>query len=146
MLQQKLVDFTKNILVSLAAWALFVVYFWFGILKVFDLSPASELIHDLFVRTIPFMDFGVFMILFGLYEMLIGILFLFKKTARIGFYLFLPHLVMTTMPLVLVPGLWSLPFVPTLEGQYIIKNLLLLACAVLVFSTTGSKVENAPQI
>jgi putative oxidoreductase len=44
--------------------------------------------------------------------------------------LLLLHVVLTLLPLLLLPGLtWQSPLVPTLEGQYIIKNLVILAAA-----------------
>ena len=58
-----------------ARFGLFVIFFWFGILKVLGMSPASPLVAELFAKTIPFMSFGTFIILFGLFECLIGVLF-----------------------------------------------------------------------
>ncbi len=119
----------------LARIALFVVYFWFGTLKVFDLSPATPLVQALFEKTIPFMSFPIFMILFGLFEMLVGVLFLIKGFEKPAFYLFVLHMLTTLMPLTTVPAAtWSSFMVPTLEGQYIIKNIALIALAVGIFT------------
>lgn len=116
----------------LARVSLFVVYFWFGLLKLLGLSPAEQLVQDLFSTTIGFMSFETFYVLFSLFEILIGILFLIPKATRLVFVLFIFHMVMTTGPLVLLPqSSWNVfLLVPTLTGQYIIKNLALLACAV----------------
>jgi uncharacterized membrane protein YkgB len=125
-----LIGFFHKHWIQMARFGLFVVYFWFGILKVIGLSPASPLVQALFERTIHFMPFTTFIVLFGLFEMLIGILFLVKGAERIVFPLLALHMVTTILPLALVPeATWQSPFVPTLEGQYIIKNLLLIACA-----------------
>ena len=114
----------------MARFGLFVVFFWFGILKVVGLSPASPLVQALFERTIHFMPFNVFLVVFGLFEMLIGILFVIRGAERIVLPLLALHMITTFMPLVLVTGAtWQRAFVPTLEGQYIIKNLVLIACA-----------------
>ena len=115
----------------LARIGLFVIFFWFGLLKVIGLSPATALVQDLFVNTIPFMPFPTFLILFGLFEMLIGVLFLISGLERLAIPLLFIHMITTLMPLVLIPQeTWSAMFVPTLEGQYIIKNLALIATAV----------------
>jgi hypothetical protein len=45
------------------------------------------------------------------------------------------HMMMTIMPLVLLPGVaWSQAFVPTLEGQYNLKNLAIIAVAISIVS------------
>jgi uncharacterized membrane protein YkgB len=107
-----------------------VIFFWFGALKVAGLSPASELVEKLFQQTVPFMSFSTFIILFGLFECLIGILFLIKSADRVVLPLLLLHMITTFMPLFLLPAVtWSGFLVPTLEGQYIIKNLVVIATA-----------------
>lgn len=77
------------------------------------------------------MSFGAFIVLFGLFECLIGILFLIKGAERVVMPLLLLHMITTFMPLFLLPAVtWSGWFVPTLEGQYIIKNLVVIATAI----------------
>jgi hypothetical protein len=104
-------------------------------LKVVGLSPASGLVQSLFERMIPFMNFSTFIILFGLLECLIGILFLFHGFERIVIPLLFLHMVTTFLPLFVLPHVtWSGFLVPTLEGQYIIKNLVVIGLAVGVAS------------
>jgi uncharacterized membrane protein YkgB len=110
--------------------ALFVIFFWFGILKVFALSPANPLVSDLLAHTLPFITPDTFLIFFGLFECLIGITFLIRGFERLSIALLFFHMITTFGPLVLLPSVaWSAPFVPTLEGQYIIKNLVIMALA-----------------
>ncbi len=110
--------------------ALFVIFFWFGLLKVLSLSPANPLVAELEAKTLPFISFDTFILLFGLFEMLIGVLFLIPKATRLVFILFILHMITTFLPLVCLPEVtWQKPFVPTLEGQYIIKNLALISVA-----------------
>lgn len=123
-------NFLNRIHVPFARFAIFTVFFWFGILKVVAISPANPLVANLLERTLPFITFDQFIILFGLYEMVIGIAFLFPGRERIALVLLMPHMLMTMMPLVLLPQVaWSGWFVPTLEGQYMIKNLVIIALA-----------------
>ncbi|NBS68594.1 hypothetical protein EBT31_06720 [bacterium] len=111
--------------------AIFIVFFWFGILKVLSLSPAEALVQNLFEQTIPFMEFPTFLILFGALEMLIGILFLIPKATRIVIPLLGLHMATTALPLIILPEVsWSAPFVPTLVGQYIVKNVVIIAGAI----------------
>ncbi|MBP9748287.1 MAG: hypothetical protein KBD17_01535 [Candidatus Pacebacteria bacterium] len=117
--------------VPVARFGLFVVFFYFGILKVLGLSPASGLVQALFEQTISFISFDVFLILFGLFECLIGILFIMRGFERVVIPLLFLHMVTTFMPLFILPeATWSAFMVPTLEGQYIIKNLVIIAAAV----------------
>jgi uncharacterized membrane protein YkgB len=117
--------------VPLARFALFIVFFWFGFLKVLGLSPAGPLVHSLFDQTINFMAFNTFYMLFALFECLIGILFLIKGAERIVLPLLLFHMGTTALPLFYLPHTtWQSFMVPTLEGQYIIKNLVIIATAI----------------
>ena len=123
--------------VSLARIAIFTVYFWFGLLKLIGMSPAAPLVQGLFDRTINFMPFSTFYALFAVFEMAIGILFLIRGLERLAIFTLGLHMVTTIMPLFLMPEFtWQAFLVPTLEGQYIIKNILIIACAVVV----GSKI------
>jgi uncharacterized membrane protein YkgB len=127
----KLIHFFQRISVPTARIALFVVFFWFGILKVIGLSPAGSLVHSLFDQTIHFMSFDTFYLLFALFECLIGILFLIPGAERVVLPLLLFHMVTTFLPLIYLSGAtWQRSFVPTLEGQYIIKNLVIIAAAI----------------
>ena len=126
-----IITFFRRIFIPWARGGLFVIFFWFGLLKVIGLSPASGLVQQLFEKTIHWIPFPTFLICFGLFEMLIGLLFLFKGTERVVIPLLLIHMVTTFMPLFLLTSvMWTYPFVPTLEGQYIIKNLALIAAAI----------------
>ncbi len=121
----------RRIFLPVARFGLFVVFFWFGALKVIGLSPASGLVQQLFLETIPFVSFGAFLIGFGLFECLIGLLFLFKGFERLVIPLLFVHMATTFLPLFyLTQETWSGFLVPTLEGQYIIKNLVIIALAI----------------
>jgi uncharacterized membrane protein YkgB len=64
-------------------------------------------------------------------ECVIGLLFLFPKLTRIVIPLLLFHMLIVCSPLVLVPDLtWQQFAVPTLEGQYILKNAVVVAVAI----------------
>ena len=135
----KIINFCRKISIPVSRLALFVVFFWFGALKVIGLSPASQVVQNLFNETMPIMEFSTFIVLFGLYECLIGILFLIRGAERVVIPLLLVHLITTLGPLVLLPGeTWTGVMVPTLEGQYIIKNVLIVAAALSGTKEIGS--------
>jgi uncharacterized membrane protein YkgB len=125
-----------------------VVFIWFGALKFFPgLSPAEELVRN----TIYFFDPDFFLPILALWEVLIGIGFLTgfvtNKLQRLTILLLFLQLPGTALPLVLLPEVcWtSFPFVLTLEGQYIIKNLVIIGSALVLGATVrGGRVVSEP--
>ena len=107
------------------------VYFFFGFLKFYtDLSPAEVLAS----QTVMKMSFHIFdaemaLYLLALMECGIGLCFLFNFGMRWMFFVFLGHQAATFMPLFIYPELCFkiAPFAPTMEGQYIFKNLISVA-------------------
>jgi uncharacterized membrane protein YkgB len=124
--------------------AILVVYAWFGALKLFDASPANPLVRSLLEQTLPFISFERFIIFLGLYEIAIGVLFAIPRLERVALALVVPHLIMTTGPLVLLPAIaWKGFLTPTLEGQYIIKNVLIVATALGIAAQLRAKQSTA---
>lgn len=108
--------------------ALALIFIWFGSIKVIFMSPANELVSALLNITLPFISFEAFIVVFGIIETLIGILFLIPKYSRIAVIILLLHMTTTFLPLIMLPDIsWSGFLIPTLEGQYIIKNVALVA-------------------
>jgi uncharacterized membrane protein YkgB len=140
-LDLRLIAFFKRAFLPFARIALFVVFFWFGILKVFDLSPASPLAEALTANTVGLQYFDVLFKLLALVECVIGVLFLIPKATRVVIPLLLIHMAVVCAPLVLVPEVWAAPFVPTLEGQYIIKNIAVVALAIGVAAQAKPLIE-----
>jgi uncharacterized membrane protein YkgB len=134
----------KQYSVLLSRISLFIIYFWFGFLKIIGLSPASGMVQELFGKTVTpmmnamhmsFMTPGTFVIVFGIIEVVIGILFLIPGKEKLATSVFSLHMITTGMPLFfLKSSVWTHIFVPTLEGQYIIKNIALIACALTIYS------------
>lgn len=138
----KLINYLQKFAAPLARFSLFIIYFWFGVLKVLQVSPANPLVRTLQAKTLPFLSFGQFIIFFGIFEMLIGIMFLVPRLTKITFALFILHMGMTLMTFIFIPSMmWQKSFVPTLEGQYAIKNLSLISLAVFLFLQHYSKIE-----
>ncbi|WP_191321989.1 hypothetical protein [Algoriphagus aquimarinus] len=117
--------------------SLFIIYFWFGILKVIGISPAEGLVENLFVETFgSFIDFKIFCLGFGAFECFIGILWLFPKMTKLAFYLLIAHMISTFLPVLILPeAIWQAWFTPTLVGQYIIKNFALISLAWFILKT-----------
>lgn len=121
----------ERIAMPAARIALFIIFVWFGFLKVIGASPAGPLVSNLLEQTIPFMTPDTFIILFGWFEVVIGILFLIPKMERLAILLLGVHMITTFGPLVFLRETsWQGFLIPTLEGQYIIKNVALIALAI----------------
>lgn len=115
-----------------------IIFVWFGFLKTMGISPAEPLVKAT-VGWLPFFSTDGWVVVIGWWEVAIGIFFLFKKTLRIAIGLLAMQMAGTFMPLVILtevtfqPG--GFPFAPTMEGQYIIKNLLIISAALVIGGT-----------
>ena len=128
---ERIIGFTRQIFYPMARFAVFLPFFWFGILKVIGASPASPLVLALLAETLPFISPETFLICFGIFEMIIGLSFLIPHFERPAIALLIIHMVTTVMPLFILKAVtWQSTFVPTMEGQYIIKNILFIALAI----------------
>ena len=110
------------------------MFFWFGFLKVIGLSPAQQFVQDT-VYWMPFLSAEIWTYIIGYWEILIAICFLFKRTTLLGMILLFIQMSGTFLPLVILPNVTfqnSNPLLPTLEGQYIIKNIIIITAALLV--------------
>lgn len=112
------------------------VYFYFGFLKFFpDLSPAEMIATEAILRvSFHTIDPGTALYMLAWMEILIGLCFLFDIQLHRMFYVFLGHQAATFLPLVMVPEhcFKIAPFAPTMEGQYILKNLVSVAAGLTV--------------
>ena len=116
-----------------------IVFLWFGVLKFFPgLSPAQ----DLAARTIEQLSFGaitpsVSLPVLAAWETLIGLGLLTGRYLRATLFLLVVQMAGTITPLFLFPTetFTVFPYAPTLEGQYIIKNIVLVGAAMVVGAT-----------
>ena len=129
--------------------ALGTVFLWFGLLKLVPgLSPAE----DLATRTIDVLTFGlvpaaVSLPLLAAWEVLIGLGLLSGRYLRATLLLLAVQMLGTLTPLLLFPTetFTVFPIAPTLEGQYIIKNLVLVAAAMVIGATVrGGQLQPEP--
>jgi len=116
-----------------------IVFVWFGVLKFFpNLSPAETLA----ARTIEVLTLGVVKPAIALpvlaaWETLIGVGLILGRYLRTTLFLLAVQMLGTLTPLVIFPSetFSTFPIAPTLEGQYIIKNVVLIAAAMVVGAT-----------
>lgn len=124
--------------ITFARLALGIVFIWFGALKMIgELSPA----YDLVAATVYWLTPEIIIPLIGLWEVAIGVAFLFPPLTRVALLLLIPQMPATFLPLVLLPAVTFtvVPWGLTLEGQYIVKNLVIIACALIIGGTALRK-------
>ena len=135
-IDQRLIAWMARHGVPLLRVTIGLVFVWFGALKLFPgASPAANLM----VSTYPFLPPRLFLSVVGCWEIAIGVGYLSGRFLRVTVALMYLQMLGAMSPIVLNPGavFEQAPFVLTLEGQYIVKNLVLLAAAIVI----GAKVR-----
>lgn len=131
--------------VTLLRISMGVVFFWFGALKLFpNASPAEDLIR----QSITFLPMNLFLPFLAVWEMVIGLGFITGKFMRLTILLLFLQMPGTISPVFLRSDLvfQQFPFMLTLEGQYIVKNLVLISAALVVGSTVrGGGLTSSPR-
>lgn len=128
-----------------------VVFFWFGVLKFFPgLSPAQ----DLATRTIEVLTFGLVppglsLLILAAWECAIGLGLITGLFMRATLLLLLLQMLGTITPLFFFPAetFTRIPYAPTLEGQYIIKNIVLVTAGIVLGATVrGGDLVADPEV
>ena len=128
---------TRALQVSLA-----IIFVWFGILKPLGLSPAAPLVLAT-VEWMPLLGPNQWLSVIGWWEVLIGLTFLSRRTVRVAIALLAMQMVGTLLPLFILPEVTfqpgHYPYAPTMEGQYIIKNMLIISAALVIGGTVRKR-------
>lgn len=145
--KQRFDELDRNIASLMSQWSIpilrgsvAVVFIWFGALKIFEISPAADLV----AATVYVVPPDLFVPVLGAWEVLIGVCLLYRPLTRLGIFLLFLQLPGTFLPIVLVPEVvfTTAPYGLTVEGQYIIKNLVIIGAALAIGSTVR---ENTTQ-
>jgi uncharacterized membrane protein YkgB len=110
--------------------AMGIIFIWFGMLKPLGLSPAEALV----AKATAWIPIPGFVYILSAWEIAIGVCLTFKRLNRWGLLLLFLHMPGTMLPLLTLPEetFVRFPFELTLEGQYIIKNLVLIAAGIVL--------------
>ena len=127
---RKLIGILNRVSLPALRFSLGIVFIWFGVLKIFGNSPANDLI----TKTVYWFNPDIFIPILGIWEAVIGLCLLIPSFIRLGLFLLALQMPGTFLPLILLPEVCfqSFPFDLTLEGQYIVKNLVLIGAAMAV--------------
>jgi uncharacterized membrane protein YkgB len=136
--------------VTLTRIALGIVFLWFGAIKfVPGWSPASDLAARTIEKlTLGVVDPGLGLPILAAWESLIGVGLLTGRFLRFTLLLLFVQMPGTMLPLFFFPAetFTAFPHAPTLEGQYIIKNLVLVGAAIVIGATVrGGRLRAEPE-
>ncbi len=121
--------------------AMGIIFIWFGALKPFGLSPAEALV----ARATAWIPIPGFLYVLAVWEVTIGVCFLHKRLVRWGVVLLFLHMPGTMLPLItLRDETWvRFPFALSLEGQYIVKNLVLITAGIVLGGQLSHRLRGA---
>ena len=124
-----------------------VLFLWFGGLKFFPgLSPAESLASETVdILTLRLLPDAMILPSLALLEVALGVMLVFTREFRFTFWLLLFHMLCTIMPMAVLPEVTfrSFPFQLTIEGQYIVKNIVIISAAfVLLFHHQCNRIHN----
>lgn len=133
-IDDRLIPVLQRLSIPLLRISLGVVFVWFGALKVFEVSPVSDLVG----RTVYWVDPNWFVPALGAFEVVLGVLLLIGRAMRLTLLLFLAEMVGTFVTFLVLPNVTfqhGNPLLLTVEGEFVVKNLVLLSAGLVVGTT-----------
>jgi uncharacterized membrane protein YkgB len=106
------------------------VFFWFGVLKLADMSPVTGLLRN----SLPFLARSPFIEILGLAEMIIAAGLVVDRLSKQAAILMVLHLCCTLGIVLISPSLVFSPKFPilTMQGEFLAKNLVFIAAGLVV--------------
>lgn len=125
--------------ITILRWSIGLIFIWFGALKLAPgLSPADQIATETTMKlTFGLLNEDVARLGLAGLELTIGFGLVFGRFLRLTLLLLFLQMAGTLTPLVLFPDqIWTdFPFVLTLEGQYIMKNAVLISAGFVIGAT-----------
>ena len=146
-LDHRLTDWMNHHGIRLLRISIGFIFVLFGAFKlVHGMSPAEDLVHALMFKISAEIPNDLFFHVLGLVEMLIGLGLLFQVQLRAVLLLLFAQMAGTFLPLLLLPEMcFNIdPLGLTFEGQYILKNLILVSGALVVGGTLAPQGQHVP--
>lgn len=113
-------------------WSFAIIFLWFGALKLFIPPSVTFLFTQELMDILP----AGFPFLIGYWEVVIGLCFLHVDWIKYGLWQMKVHMLGTFLPLFVIPSdaFAVFPYIPALPGLYIIKNLVFIAGAFILWA------------
>lgn len=132
--------FSQRKAILLLRLSLGITFFWFGILKLFNASPVIGVIQ----KSLPpaLAESQLFLLALALLEMVIGICLLINKLDRIAAAVMIGHLLIATISVLVTQGFAPRFPVLSFAGEFVIKNLVLIAAGFVLLTDKEIKKED----
>lgn len=133
-LDDRISRFLQRWSITLLRLSVGVVFIWFGALKVFDVTPVADLVAD----TVYWVDPDWFVPFLGAFEIVVGVGLISGRALRVVLGLFTLQMVGTFLVLIVQPDVAfrdGNPLLLTVEGEFVVKNLVLLTAGMVVGAT-----------
>lgn len=131
----KLISFSNRFAIGAVQVGLAVIFLWFGILKLLGVSPVSDLIIEIINVLKPSLDGNAFVLGIGILEIVIALTIIDRDLLRLSIIFLLIYIVFMSLPLFVMPGItWTGFLIPTLMGQYLLKNILIVTSGMVVLA------------
>jgi uncharacterized membrane protein YkgB len=133
-LDETITSFLRRWSIPALRVSLGIVFVWFGAMKVFDVTPVADLVAS----TVYWFDPGWVVPVLGVLEVIVGVGLLFRIALRLVLGLFAVQMVGTFLVLALLPEIsfdGGNPLLLTVEGEFVVKNLVLLSAGMVVGAT-----------
>ena len=130
----RLIPFLRRAAIPMLRISLGLVFVWFGALKVLDVSPVADLV----ARTVYWVDPDLFVTALGFFEVFVGVMLLFGWALRLTLALFVAQMIGTFLTFLVLPEVTfrhGNPLLLTVEGEFVVKNLVLISAALVVGTT-----------
>jgi uncharacterized membrane protein YkgB len=142
-IDRTLVPMVRKWSIPVLRWALGITFIWFGALKVADVSPVSDMVAS----TVYFLDPDWFVPALGVVEIVMGVGLVLRVWLRPVLAVIFLQLVGTFLAFLLMPDVTfqdDNPLLLTTEGEFIVKNLVLLGAAMVIGSQVEEDEETIP--
>jgi len=127
---EKCRDFAARHVLFLSRLSLATVFFWFGVLKVANVSPVTNLLR----AAIPFLAETPYLEALGIAEIVIGVGLLMNRLTKQATIMMILHLLGTLSLFIIAPRLIFAPAFPvlTMDGEFVLKNVVLITSALVI--------------
>jgi uncharacterized membrane protein YkgB len=137
-LDEAITTFLRRWSVAALRVSVAVVFIWFGALKIFGVTPVTDLVAN----TVYWVDPDWFVPVLGVFEVLVGLGLLLRRALRVTLGMFALQMAGTFLVLIVQPDIAfqdGNPLLLTVEGEFVIKNLVLLSAGMVVGATIRSR-------
>ncbi len=139
----RVIDFTRRYSLPILRVALGVVFLWFGLLKVYGVSPVADLV----IKTAWFLPPPVAVMGMGIVETVIGVGLLTGAAIRLTLLLFFVQMCATFLTVVMRPDLLIVghdPLVLSMDGEFVLKNIVLIAAGLVIVASVRKATPGRP--